>query len=132
MGITNKIKGVMKSATNTKYDWNFLTEKNQVDEILEASKVQPQFVYKHSHTCSICFLAKKEVESAFEAIGQKADMNFVNVIKARQVSDLLTEKLGVRHESPQVLIIEKEKCIWHESHFSIEAESIMKILNSKV
>src|SRR5680860_59586 len=113
---------IMKQAlSNTDpKDWHTLTEVDEVEQLIEASKNKPQLVYKHSHTCSICFVAKKEVEDKFEAIKEKADMHFVNVIKSRPVSSAVAENLGVRHESPQVLIIDQGKCVWHKTHWSIK------------
>ena len=88
-------------------NWNIITEASQVQEIIAASKQQLQLVYKHSFTCGICHMAKDEIEEEYDAISAKADMHFVDVKKSRPVSNTLAEKTGVRHESPQVLIIDQ-------------------------
>ncbi|HLR76506.1 MAG TPA: bacillithiol system redox-active protein YtxJ [Balneolaceae bacterium] len=109
-------------------DWNILTDKEDFKQVLSASKSRPQLVYKHSHRCSICFLARKEIENSFDEISKLADMNFVNVIKNREVSNLIAKESGVRHESPQALILQDRDVVWHESHQAIKSEQIMKIL----
>lgn len=108
--------------------WDVLTKPEQVEEVLKTSNQQPQLVYKHSHTCGICHAAKQEIESEFTEIEKLANMNFVNVKKSRAVSSAFAEQLGVRHESPQLLLIDQGKCIWHKSHWSIKGDAILEAL----
>ena len=108
--------------------WNVLTEERQVADVMEASNNKPQLVYKHSHTCGICHAAKERIEESFGEIEKRADMNFVNVKKSRSVSNTFAETLAVRHESPQVLIIKNGECVWDESHWSINGDTISEVL----
>lgn len=119
----------MFTGTDTLHDdWNVLQDEDEVQALMEASEDQPQLVYKHSHRCSICIMAKERIEESFNALSQKATMNFVNVIKSRPVSDVLTNQTGIRHESPQVLLIQNKEVIWHDSHGSIKTEKILEQL----
>jgi bacillithiol system protein YtxJ len=114
---------------DTKPDgWNELTSADQIEVIIAASENKPQLIYKHSHTCGICFIAKKKIEGAFDAISKKAAMHFLDVKKQRTVSEAVAEAFDVRHESPQALIIAEGECIWHASHFSIKADAILEAL----
>ena len=72
----------------------------------------------------------KKIEEEYDAISAKADMHFVDVKKSRPVSNTLAEKTGVRHESPQVLIIKNEEVVWQESHYAIKAEAILDVLEN--
>ncbi len=128
MGLFSAMKNAFSGAETDLENWNELNEKQQVSEVIAASEERPQLVYKHSHRCSICFLAKEEVEKSFDAIEEKADMNFVNVVHARSVSNAFAEQTGVRHESPQVLIINKGDVLWHASHHSIKGDAILEAL----
>lgn len=118
------------TGSDTKLEgWNVLSEEDQVDNVLAASGHRLQLVYKHSHTCGICHAAKENIESSFDEIKKHVDMHFVNVKKNRPVSNALAEQLNVRHESPQVLIIDQGECVWHKSHWSIKADAIMEALD---
>lgn len=128
MGIFKTMKNAIKGSGVDKEDWNIITAKEEAEEVINASEDQPQLVYKHSHTCSICFLARQEIEQQFEDIKAKAGMNFLNVIKSRPVSNYIAEQTGVRHESPQALIIDKGEVVWHASHHSIKADAILEAL----
>lgn len=119
----------MFTASDTNLDhWNVLTEKDHVEEVLENSHQKTQLVYKHSHTCGICHAAKERIEESMDEIKRQAAINFTNVKKSRPVSNALADELGIRHESPQVLIIKNGECTWHESHWSIKAGDILAAL----
>lgn len=122
------MKRVFSGRDNLREEWNVLTEQQQVGEVMSASRDRPQLVYKHSHRCSICYLAKEEIEDSFDGIKEEADMNFVNVVHARTVSNALAEQTGVRHESPQVLLIRNQEVVWHASHHSIKSEAVLEVL----
>jgi len=120
------------SSTETTLDnWNVLTKSNDLEDVREASKKRPQLLYKHSHTCSICVMAKESIENRMDEIRKKADLNFVNVIEARPVSNAIEETFEVRHESPQILLITDGASVWNTSHFSIKAEAILKALKEE-
>lgn len=127
MGIFSAMKKAFSNTDTQHEQWNILTDPKQVDEVVHASEKGPQLIYKHSHTCGICHAALEEIEEKFDDIHSKADMHFVNVKKSRPVSDAAAEDLGVRHESPQVLIIDEGKCVWHKSHWSIKADAILEV-----
>jgi len=131
MGILNKLTTVLKGKTTDLAQWNVLTDEQQLQSVMVASEERPQLLYKHSHTCGICFMAKKEIDSTFEALEEQADMNFVNVIKARGVSNAIAQQTGIRHESPQVLLIDDRDVIWHASHHSIKGSAILEALENK-
>ena len=130
MGFFSAMKSAFSGAETDLENWNELNEQKKVPEVMAASEKRPQLVYKHSHRCSICFLAKEEVEKSFDAIEEKAEMNFVNVVHARSVSNAFAEQTGVRHESPQVLIIKNKEVIWHASHHSIKGDAILEALDN--
>jgi bacillithiol system protein YtxJ len=42
----------------------------------------------------------------------------------REVSNDAARRLGIRHETPQALLIRDGKVLWHASHFRVTASSI--------
>ena len=51
----------------------------------------------------------------------------INVLLSRDVSNQMAQTFGVRHESPQVLLIESGKLLHHASHAGIDGDLILKI-----
>jgi bacillithiol system protein YtxJ len=43
------------------------------------------------------------------------------------VSDAAARRLGVRHETPQALLLRDEKVVWNASHFSITASALDQV-----
>jgi bacillithiol system protein YtxJ len=48
----------------------------------------------------------------------------VNVIEDRPVSNAIAERLQVKHESPQALLIKNGKAVWHASHWNVTEDSL--------
>jgi bacillithiol system protein YtxJ len=54
----------------------------------------------------------------------------VTVQTHRAISNAVSAKLGVRHETPQALLIRDGRVIWSASHFRVTAEAMKKALTS--
>jgi len=120
--------GIKKAFSGSEVDssfWNYPEETSDIDKILKHSNKKPQLIYKHSNSCSICWFARGEIESASEAIGKLADTHYINVVRMRDISNAAASKTGIIHQSPQVLIIHKGKVIWNASHGQIRAYAIL-------
>ena len=47
---------------------------------------------------------------------------------SRDISNEVAEKTGVRHESPQAIIIKDSKVVYHASHYDVTAQEIEQVL----
>ena len=106
-------------------NWKPLTTKSEIDQIKQAAAGQTAFILKHSTRCSISSTVLNRLERKW----QSADMPgvtayYLDLIKHRDVSDHVAKVFGIRHESPQALIISEGECTYHESHFGIDYSSI--------
>lgn len=94
-----------------------LTTIKQVDEWLDSSKNQPVLFFKHSTRCPISQEAYEQFEQfQFTDEATRLKMGLIFVIEHRDVSNYLEEKIGVRHESPQAILVENQQVLWHDSH----------------
>ncbi|QSO49689.1 bacillithiol system redox-active protein YtxJ [Alicyclobacillus mengziensis] len=59
----------------------------------------------------------------------KADYVMVKVIESRSVSNAIANDLRVRHQSPQVLLLQGGKVLWTASHWDITEKSLEKALS---
>ena len=55
---------------------------------------------------------------------------FLDLITYRNLSNEIAAKYEVKHESPQVLLIENGKCSFTHSHFEITYDALMKQASS--
>ena len=79
------------------------------------SGASPVLLFKHSPSCGASFRALEEV-SEFAAAHPEVPVLVVDVVHQRALSDRLAANLGVRHESPQAIVVRGGKALWNESH----------------
>ena len=84
-------------------------------------------IFKHSTMCGISAGAHDQIER-FLAENPEQAIYKVEVIESRQVSDYVEEKTGVRHASPQLLVLRSGEVVWHVSHAGVTAEAIATTL----
>ena len=105
-------------------EWIHLTDEEQLKNIIDKSQEKPQVIFKHSNRCSISSVALQRLQKATRPGG--IDFYFLDLIGYRSISNQIAEVFGVRHESPQVLVIKEGKCVFHESHLSIDMHEIIE------
>ncbi len=103
-------------------EWIHLTDEGQLNSIIEKSGEKAQVIFKHSNRCSISSVALNRLQKAAKPGG--IDFHFLDLISYRALSNKIAEIFKVRHESPQVLVIKEGKCVFHESHLSIDMHEI--------
>lgn len=90
----------------------------QLDSLFKQSNEKPIVLFKHSLTCPISAGVYQEVSDA------DADINIVIMQKARSVSDAIAQKTGIRHESPQAIILKDGKVVYHAAHYDVTASDV--------
>jgi len=95
----------------------------------EALKADVAVLFKHSTRCPISARAKEEVEE-FMRQRSGVPVYLVDVLAQRPLSQRVTADLGIRHESPQVIVLQRGKPIWHASHRDVTAAAIFNHLPS--
>lgn len=104
---------------------------SQVGEIVQASAKKPQLIFKHSTRCSISAAAKHRLESNLQSLQAKMDVHFLDLLAHRDISSIVADRFGVRHESPQVLLIDHGQATLHLSHYDIEPAKIIQATASQ-
>jgi bacillithiol system protein YtxJ len=98
----------------------FLDSDAALDEALELPRA---FLYKHSTRCGTSLRALMEVER-FARSGTEIPVFAIDVVRHRSLSNEAAVRLGVRHQSPQAILIEEGTPVWHASHSSITATTL--------
>jgi bacillithiol system protein YtxJ len=87
------------------------------------------FIFKHSTQCPISASAHDAFE-LFVKLNPEVLHVAVKVIEDREVSNQIGEVTGVQHQSPQAILMQGEKVLWHDSHRSLTKEVFEKQWNS--
>jgi bacillithiol system protein YtxJ len=96
----------------------------ELDRALEASERQPVMVFKHSLACSISAWTRKTWDEFVAGRSDGALYALIEIQNARAVSNELARRTGVKHESPQVLLLRGGRAVWSASHWDISRESL--------
>ncbi len=105
-------------------NWILLTSETQLEQLIAASTIKPQVIFKHSTRCSISSMAKNRLERNTQAAG--IDFYFLDLLAHRPLSMRVADVFNVPHESPQILLIKKGNCVYDESHSGIRMDDIME------
>lgn len=110
-------------------DWVPMTQIQQVDEAIIGSTKMPIIIYKHSTRCGLSMMAQHRLEEGWENLGPYVKLYFLDLIQYRDISTAVAERFGVRHQSPQVLLIHNGRCVYHSSHHAISADAIRQAID---
>ena len=99
----------------------YLESSTQFHQLLQSESFF--VIYKHSPACSVCIFSLSHVN---EYLREHEDILFwqIDILEQRGLSDSIAKHLQVQHESPQLLLIRKEKVVAHASHFAVTGEWI--------
>lgn len=93
-----------------------ITTLNKWYEVLEQSKFKPCLVLKISMTCISSISALKE----YKELQTELPKYLVIVQMDRVISNAIACDLQVKHESPQLIILQGGKGIWQATHYKIK------------
>lgn len=103
--------------------------KDALAQLSSASKSQTVAVFKHSPICPISAAAQER----FHAWMSDEDASgvqhaHIDVIAEKPLARGLVAELGIRHESPQLLLFHDGELVWHASHGAITGEALSEQL----
>ena len=101
-----------------------ITDVTELEKLIDRSKERPVVIFKHSLTCPISAGAFERMQS------YDGDVDLVEIQRARPLSDEIAQRLGVRHESPQIIIVRNGQVLWDASHFQITADKVAEAVRN--
>lgn len=101
----------------------------ELDELLASSSVTPVLLFKHSSSCSISSRAHSQIEKLLSS-DQPSQYSAAIVVvqQARSLSNRIEERLGIRHETPQAIVLRDGKPVWNGSHWDVTESKLAEAL----
>jgi bacillithiol system protein YtxJ len=96
----------------------------QLERLLTASDPRPLLLLKHSRTCGTSAQALDELVAHLADHTTDARYAMVTIQTHREVSAAVARMLGVRHETPQALLIQGGRVVWSASHFRVTSDAV--------
>ena len=106
-----------------------LNDVQSLDAAIAESRERPVLLFKHSRYCGVSCEALDELQSHIDAQTKSSvAYKVITVQTHRPVSDAVAQRLGLRHETPQAILLRDGKVIWNASHFRITATQLEQAL----
>ena len=102
--------------------WKNLETEEDLAKAIENSYHHKIAIFKHSTRCFISKTVLRNFEKEIDNLDHKVDLYYLDLLKHRLVSNKISENLGIRHESPQLIVIEDGKVINSASHEDISSQ----------
>jgi bacillithiol system protein YtxJ len=97
-----------------------LTTPEEVLAVLAAEG--PQLLFLRDPWCPVSRDADDEIYGLGVAVPT------IDVSKSHDLGMLVQEQTGIRHESPQVIVVKDGKAAWHASHYGIRRAALAEAL----
>jgi bacillithiol system protein YtxJ len=108
-----------------------LHDVQSLDAAIDESRERPVLLFKHSRFCGVSCEALDELQAHIDAqAGGAVAYKMITVQTHRPVSDAAAQRLGLRHETPQAILLRDGKVIWNASHFRITATQLDRALSA--
>jgi bacillithiol system protein YtxJ len=99
---------------------------DKLQAAIEESRVRPVLLFKHSTSCGISAGVFRDVKMV------DGDINIISVQTDRAISNEIERHTGVKHQSPQAIVLKDGKPVYHASHYDITVEDINEHLQPPV
>ena len=101
-----------------------LSDLEMLEAAIAESSQRPVLLFKHSRTCGVSCEALDELRSHLDREPANATYKLITVQSHRRVSDEAADRLGIRHETPQAILLRDGRPVWKASHFRITADAL--------
>jgi len=93
-----------------------------LDPLFVASRAAPAILFLHDPGCPISRAAYRQM------MRLDHDIPLIDVRRAHGLSRDVEERTGVRHESPQVIVLRQGRAMWSASHYAITTRAVTDAL----
>ena len=127
MSFFSRIKNTFTTDSDLIEKWSVPETEEDLNKLFESNSGL-HLIYKHSNTCMTCIFTKKRVEELMSSDKKINTFQFIEVRMSRALSNFVSDKSGIKHESPQAILLRDGNVEWHASHSAIEVDAILNAL----
>ena len=102
---------------------------DELEAAIAESRERPVFLFKHSRTCGVSCEALDELQAHVEDASPQAAYKLITVQSHRRLSEEAATRLGIRHETPQAILLREGRPVWSASHFRITKRQLDQALD---
>lgn len=124
MSFFDKIFSGKEDSSDKKQIWNYIESEDDLKKAVENSFHHKIGIFKHSTSCFISKTVLKNFEKEINSLEEKPELYYLDLLAYRAVSNKISTDFGIRHESPQFLVINRGVVLNDASHQHISADQI--------
>ena len=95
-----------------------VSDEASLDEWFATSRERPVILFLHDPGCPISGRAYRQMSTI------NGEIPLVDVRRNHALSRAIEARTGIRHESPQVIVLDQGQPIWSASHYAITADAV--------
>ncbi len=111
-------------------NWNLLEDVADFEKLSQQGSLSTYAIFKHSTRCPISSAAKNRVEATWEQENPTTAIYYLDLLAHRDISNLIAERLGVIHQSPQLIVVKNGEVVYQASHVAINPSKVAEILST--
>ncbi len=115
-----------KNKPEISLNWINLESEGQLNQAIEDSKEKAVVLFKHSTRCGISSMALDRLNSNSDLPSSEADFYYLDLLRFRPISNIISEKLSIQHESPQIILMRNGEITYHDSHNGIQPRELLR------
>ncbi|CAN5285262.1 bacillithiol system redox-active protein YtxJ [soil metagenome] len=97
----------------------YIRSTEELDSVFSGSYDCPHIILKHSTSCGISAHILHQLTGSINY-----EINVIVVQSERALSDLVADRTGHRHQSPQIFVLADGKPIYHATHYGIDPDAV--------
>ena len=105
--------------------WFSLNEMDQLDHAIDRSYKKDVAFIKHSTRCGISHAVLSHLIEESQERPSDIELYYLDLIKYREISNEISKRLNVTHQSPQFIMLRKGNVVYKSSHHGIKWEDIL-------
>ncbi len=105
-----------------------ITSLKQWYDILKHAQKEAVIIFKHSNRCPISSAALQRMEDGVKSQHIKAPIYKITVQDQREISNTISQDVGVIHETPQVIVLNEGRAVYDASHNEVQVSELLKVV----
>ncbi|MBL1409675.1 bacillithiol system redox-active protein YtxJ [Sphingobacterium faecale] len=107
--------------------WKEINSMDSIQDIFASNAIH--ILFKHSTRCPVSAMAKRNLEHDKVLIPKDTIIHYLDLIAYREISNTIEQLWGVKHESPQLIVVQGHNCLYNASHSDIDMQDIIPFIS---
>jgi len=99
-----------------------LTNVQELDDLFSSSRRHAQLLFLYDPWCPISAAATRQMTQL------ERKVMTINVSHRHDLSRQIEKRTGIRHESPQAIVIDQGVAVWDASHSAITSQTLASVM----